>query len=105
MPSENLILVAVDLYSGDPSTLDQLGSRFESINLSSSMEYPTGSGYEHTFPKNVFVALMTAENPAEALTLIRSQVEKILDQMRIGSTDCKIIYLTASNFSMSIGKD
>src|SRR5882762_1730264 len=99
MPSENIILVAVELYSGDSSTLDQLGSRFESINLSSSIEHPTGSGYEHTFPKNVFAALITAEVPADALTATRSQVEKILGEMSIGPADHKVLYLAANGFS------
>lgn len=103
MPAEHTILVVVELYLGDASLLDQLGSRFESINLTSTIDYPPGS--EQTLPKNVFIGQMTHQDCLSALKSLRTQVEGVLEQLHIRKADRKILYLATNSFSMSLDKD
>jgi hypothetical protein len=86
----HVVLVVIDLYSRDATVLDQIGSRLESINLHSTVDSPTA---EHTLPKNVFAGETSARDPDAAVANLRLQVQSILEDMSIGSVDCKILYL------------
>jgi hypothetical protein len=69
--------------------------------LPSTIEYPPGS--EQRLPKNVFSALVTAEDPDSALKTLRIKVETILEQMQIRKVDRKMLYVVLK--TMSLDKD